>query len=87
MNVTPRAALLRTINKVSFAINDATLYLDTHPYDTTAINFIQESIQVRNNALKKYSMSYGPLLIDDFSNNDTKWTWLNSPMPWEGGNC
>lgn len=87
MNVSPRYSLLRTINLISFSINEATLYLDTHPYDTTALNYIQEHIKLRNEALEKYSLNYGPLLIDDFVNNNSQWTWINSPMPWEGGNC
>lgn len=33
-----RQALLQKINEASFAVVDATLYLDTHPTDTEALS-------------------------------------------------
>lgn len=87
MNIDSKNALLRTIDKISFVIVDTALYLDTHPYDNNALNFLKENIALRNDAMEKYAKSYGPLTIDTFSSSDNHWTWLNSPMPWEGGNC
>lgn len=87
MNVNSRQALLMTINKISFAINDATLYLDTHPCDQVALAFIKENIALRNDALRQFADNFGPLTIDSFSECDSSWTWINEPMPWEGGHC
>ena len=33
--------LLQWINMVSFAVNDITLYLDTHPDDEEALNYLK----------------------------------------------
>jgi spore coat protein JB len=76
--------LLSKIFKVSFAINDCTLYLDTHPCDQEALCYINELIPVRCELLLKYSECFGPLTIDSVLPTK-KWEWVSSPMPWEGG--
>lgn len=77
-------SLLQKINVVSFAINDCTLYLDTHPCDEEALACINELIPIRRNLLDKYSQCYGPLTIDSVTPSN-KWEWAMGPMPWEGG--
>ena len=37
-----RRQLMDHINQVSFAVNEATLYLDTHPCDTEALSYFRE---------------------------------------------
>ena len=71
---------------VSFAVNDITLYLDTHPTDQEAISYFNHFREIRTNALKEYEAYYGPLTIDD-AHPDQKWLWATQPMPWEGGYC
>ena len=41
-NCPSRADLLQQINKVSFAVDDVKLYLDTHPCDEEAIAYFQK---------------------------------------------
>ena len=53
-----RRDLLREINEVSFAVDDAQLFLDTHPCDEEAMMYFQEYSQKRNELLKKYSKLY-----------------------------
>lgn len=79
-----RKNLLDKINMVSFAINDCTLYLDTHPTDEDALVCINELLPVRHNLLDKYSQHFGPLTIDSAMPSKT-WEWAYGPMPWEGG--
>ncbi|MFA9376940.1 MAG: spore coat protein CotJB [Lachnotalea sp.] len=79
-----RSSLLSKINKVSFAINDCTLFLDTHPCDEEALVYINELIPVRCNLLEKYSQCFTPLTIDSVLPTN-KWDWASGPMPWEGG--
>ena len=78
--------LLDRIDQVSFAVNDITLYLDTHPTDQNAIAYFNHFRQMRTKALAEYEQLYGPLTIDSAMPED-KWLWSTQPMPWEGGFC
>lgn len=78
--------LFQWINMVSFAVNDITLYLDTHPCDQEAIAYFNHFCEIRNQALQEYSSCYGPLTIDT-AMPDQKWLWSMQSMPWEGGYC
>ena len=74
--------LLQWINMVSFAVNDITLYLDTHPNDARALsdyNCYAEQLR----ALKDiYMKNYGPL--ENFGNSVSRgsWKWNTQPFPW-----
>ena len=59
-----RQELLQWINAVSFAVNDVTLFLDTHPDDAEALEYFEEFRTQRTRALQEYSRNYGPLTID-----------------------
>lgn len=83
-----RNDLLRWINVVSFAVNDAQLFLDTHPEDQEALAYFQEYNKLRNQALREYSKYYGPLTIDTTMESCTdRWNWINEPWPWQEGVC
>lgn len=83
-----RKDLLRVINEASFAVNDATLYLDTHPCDSAALEYFYEYNKVRNQALKEYAKYYGPLTIDTtVASCSDRWNWINEPWPWQEGWC
>ena len=74
-----RKELLQKINEVSFAVNDITLYLDTHPCD-------EEMSEMREKALQEYARLYGPLTIDTAKDTcSRRWEWVMQPWPWEGG--
>ncbi len=53
--------LLQWINMVSFAVNDITLYLDTHPDDEEALNYLKHYKELRKQGLRAYADQYGPL--------------------------
>ena len=81
-----RAQLLQHINEVSFAVNDILLYLDTHPCDQKAIEYYEENVKKRKEALCEFAKYYGPLTVDtaNEAQNDS-WEWVMQPWPWEGG--
>ncbi len=87
-NVPCRKDLLEWIGVVSFAVDDVKLFLDTHPCNTEALEYFEEYQKLRKQALKEYAKYYGPLTIDtlDVCNAD-KWTWIDSPWPWQEGGC
>ncbi len=76
--------LMDLINQASFAVDEAVLYLDTHPDDPVALNYYHQAVQLRLNAMNTYHQSFGPLMADQVSSN-RDWTWINGPWPWEGG--
>ena len=83
-NQMERYKLYQWIHMVSFAVNDITLYLDTHPEDQDAMEYFNHFKELRMQALNEYACQYGPLTIDTASPQG-KWLWSTQPMPWEGG--
>lgn len=80
-----QAELFSMINQVSFAVNDMTLYLDTHPDDDDAMAYFCENTALRKEFLKEYAARFGPLTLDSDSENCRQcWDWVMQPWPWEG---
>lgn len=85
-NMKSKEMLMKTINEVSFAVNDIQLYLDTHPEDEKALAFYRDHVKIRKEALKEYAARFGPLTIDTADDNCSRsWEWVLQPWPWEGG--
>ena len=86
-NTPTRQQMLKWVDMVSFAAHEANLYLDTHPSDPAALQYLQEYTQLRRQALQDYAAMYGPLTVDLAGGSHAKWDWIQQPWPWEGGNC
>lgn len=82
-----RRELMDKINQYSFAMNEANLFLDTHPFDTEALAYFQKHRELRVEAVKEYAKYYAPLAIDYAVCDKTPWSWVNEPWPWEGVEC
>ena len=54
-----QSQLFDYINKVSFAVNDITLFLDSHPKNQEALAYFHEHSELRNAALKEYARRFG----------------------------
>ncbi|MGR9049892.1 spore coat protein CotJB [Halobacillus faecis] len=78
-----RYALMEKIQMVDFALVELTLYLDTHPQDTQAIQqFNQLAVESRD--LKSaYEQRFGPLRQYGGSFSGYPWNWGDSPWPWQ----
>ena len=79
-----RRDLMNKIDQYSFAMNEANLFLDTHPFDTEALAYFQKYRELRVEAVKEYANYYAPLAIDYAVSDKTPWSWVNEPWPWEG---
>ena len=87
-NKPDKEQMMCQINQVSFAINDILLFLDTHPYDSEAMEFYRRYARMRHDLLKEYAKYYGPLTIDTVNASATdRWNWINEPWPWQEGGC
>lgn len=82
-----RRDLMDKIDQYSFAMNEANLFLDTHPFDTEALAYFQKYRELRVEAVKEYANYYAPLAIDYAVSDKTPWSWVNEPWPWEGVEC
>lgn len=83
-----REVLMGKITSISFAINDLTLYLDTHPDCPEGTPLFYQLSKERMDLLSEYASKYNPLtqlsmVTASLNNND--YAWAEGPMPWEGG--
>ena len=80
-----RNQLLRQIQEYDFALNELTLYLDTHPTDVKAMQ-LHASLSKDLGLLKAtYESQFAPLTAANGVQNN-RWNWLDAPWPWEN-NC
>jgi spore coat protein JC len=77
-----REMMLRRLSAMDFAIWELHMYLDTHPEDTLALAKMNEARAKREELVKSYEGKFGPLMSHQTGNN-TKWTWLKDPWPWD----
>lgn len=85
---TEQEKLLNQINIVSFAINDLTLYLDTHPKCKEGLSLFKELLAKRMDFLAEYADKYYPLTQMSMitgTPETQEYGWSDGPAPWEGG--
>lgn len=80
-----REAMLYEIGMLDFAVVEMTEYLDTHPYERDAIEYLKHFLRMKNQKEKEYSYMFEPLNISLAESSNEKWEWALAPMPWEGG--
>ena len=90
-DLTEREEAMNQISAVGFAINDLTLYLDTHPDCSRGIALLQELLKKRLEGLVNYAAKYVPLTQLSMvtrrkeEKSDLCYAWNEGPAPWEGG--
>lgn len=84
-NKTQQTKLLDEIYNTSFAVNELTLYLDTHPEDSAALQQFHELKARRRAALETFEQKHYPLTVDCITDAGGGWTWGDAPPPWQGG--
>ena len=85
---TEQETAMDEINEVSFAINDLTLFLDTHPKCHEALTLFRELLAKRLELLEDYASKYNPLTqlsIVTGTPDNSAYSWAEGPLPWEGG--
>ena len=82
-----REKAMHRIMEVSFALNDLTLYLDTHPGCESGLTLFYELTEERVKLLAEYASRYYPLTQLSMVTgecNRQEYGWAEGPMPWEG---
>lgn len=77
-----REKLLKRVMIYCFAMDDAGLFLDTHPDNVSGLNYYNKYKAMFEEAKKEYESKYGPLMMAD-NMNGTCWDWVKDPWPWE----
>jgi len=75
-------AMLKEIQELDFTVYELALYLDTHPWDTQAIEFYNHTAGESRDLKKVYVEKFTPLMIGDDSAEDI-WSWGTSDFPWD----
>ena len=74
--------LLNRLQICDFALNDAALFLNTHPENTDALEFYRKHQLMRKQTLKEYTGKFGPIKHSDFG-GEKHWAWVDGPWPWQ----
>ncbi len=77
-----REALMKKIQEYGFAAYDWNLYLDTHPYDKTAIAMYRKMYSKAREYMDMYNQKFGPLYAHE-SQDANFWNWVDMPWPWD----
>lgn len=80
-----QCCMLHDINVLGFTVVDMVLYLDTHPDDRKAQDYVRHYQKLLNETRREYAMKYGALCVSDADMYGTSWDWESMPLPWEGG--
>ncbi len=80
-----RRRLFHEIGKISFALTELNLYLDTHPYDRQSIETYRHYDMTKSALLEEYTEKYGPIDLDVTDADCKEWKWATQDWPWEGG--
>ena len=83
-NQNERYRLMQKITKVGFALDDITLYLDTHPADRDAMDYYHHMNELYQKLQKEYEDHFGPLTQNGVTNSHC-WQWATEKWPWERG--
>lgn len=78
--------LYHDIGIIDFVVVEMTLYLDTHPTDMEAMEYLNHYVRMKNQTMREFAAKFGPLRISDTDGcKQDEWKWATQPWPWEGG--
>lgn len=75
--------MLLELQTVDFVLVELTLYLDTHPLDSQALQQFNQMSQKRQQLAHQFELEYGPLLQYGHSYSKHPWQWSEAPWPWQ----
>lgn len=82
------ASVRDRLNMVSFALNDLTLYMDTHPDCKNGLTLMKKLLKTRLDLLAEYAKTGKPVtqlsIVTGIPDSD-HYQWGEGPVPWEGG--
>lgn len=82
-----RESFLSRLTEVSFALNDLTLYLDTHPTCENGLTLFHTLMKERLELLASFAGEFYPLTQSSMITGECDpetYGWGEGPAPWEG---
>ena len=82
-----REEMMSELAAISFALNDLTLYLDTHPDCPKGTALFYQLLEKRLTLLSEFAGKFYPLTQTSMitgNYDQTQYGWPEGPMPWEG---
>ncbi len=77
--------LLYRIQMYGFVLDEARLYLDTHPDNDLALEYYRKYSELYRRAVAEYESVCGPLTANSASSTDgASWRWIEGGWPWQG---
>lgn len=77
---------LLNIQMICFAAHDLNLYLDNHPDDQSMIMLFNDYKKQKDQLMSEYEAKYGPITLESSNIGKDKFSWIDSPWPWEVNN-
>ncbi len=74
--------LKKELARISFAMDDVRLFLDTHPDCCEALNMYNELRRKREETVARYEACIGPVNFYS-AGGEKSWNWAAQPWPWE----
>lgn len=79
--------LLYQVQMYGFVLDEARLFLDTHPNNETALEYYRKYSELYRAAVGEYEASCGPLTANSMASTDgDSWQWITGGWPWNGPN-
>lgn len=66
-----------------FALKEMTLYLDTHPCDAEAMEWMNAYRQKREELVQAFECRFGPYVVTTADVQGDRWSWVDDPWPWD----
>lgn len=75
--------LLKKLQMFDFAVQEAVLFLNSHPNNQNALAYYRKFEHLRQKAFHDYEQCFTPLTNrTDVTDN---WQYIEGPWPWESG--
>ena len=76
-----KMALMKKIQELAFAKDEAILFLDMHPDCSAAIAYFKDIVRSLDEAMTEYQNKYGPIYHESTDMN--RWSWSEGAWPWQ----
>lgn len=77
-----RENMMKKVQMYSFAVLEATLFLDTHPTDKDALKYYNKYRELHKEATEDFTKYFGPVTLSEYE-PENRWSWVDEPWPWE----
>ena len=82
--MTNKESAMKKVQAYSFALVEATHYLNGHPMDKRAIKYYNDMKAAYESAVEEYEKSFGHLTLDSkHITENNMWQWVKHPWPWQ----